>query len=1010
MTGGEVADQHDEAQALLMAVASGGMPADRALDLAGNLPPGAALDDRAAQHWIDFASALVGAGRWQEAFAVARLVENLAGRPGAEWTSRYATDLRLGSFAVLALRILPHPHLYALAMETAAAAIEQADANSDDLRGAEARYARASLRTGVYISLQSLDDIEVRQRIWRESLAQQLGARQAETLRARYGDLPDLDTALREAESDLLAARRTGHPGLAAAIESRLAEVLLWRFRLADRAGQPDQPDLRARCAQHARAALAATDIAEDPAGAALLLNTLAACGAAPDAGALDSLLRPSLDERSNRLARDELMSLIQQLANLLLEADPARGLALLHEAKPIIAAGPESVRLSCWMKELLLIAALAGARYPFGEDLIAAVDADADARIRGARMIAAAFALTALGRPREALQMVERFERVAPVLAGLHDDAIGYLRIVIAELLFLAEWQRSPAEAATRLVAMLDFCTSHRLADRAANAMYQMSLLASVPAAVPVLLEGLRTGGLRAVSFLGDRGAQQLIGINNRALAALYNDQAKSAEVWLHLLQQVAGARFSTALAAGIGYRLPPGGEPMLVQLRQLAQAGGDLAQAGGDTASESASDSELLTAYVSDEAELPGGDAAQVLANLRHRFDWLINQDLGERAAGQALDRLYLDEVGSTVGTRTAVLHLLTLDKPDGSTIIIGTCITSAGITIDGHESSFPGAAGGQQPMSPLGAHVRELRRLVRLPADGPLPVPVEAAAILADDLTRLLPQGCLRALAQASKDGQDHLLIVPHGPLHYYPLHLLGPVSAPLCDSWKISYLPTLAALGPRRAPNIFDAGRTPMTAIGLGFADRPEIAAKLPGAALQAREIAAVFGCEPLAEAAATKGRVLAALRTSRRVHLATHGRNNVTAPAFQSVLVTPGSDGSEGEIAAWEIGELDLRGLEIVTTAACETGLGRFDVLGNLRGLPASLYLAGVQSIATTLWPVGVDSSRVFFTTFYSRLRAGESRIDSFAAAQRETRSRSPEYRWWAGYTLSGSWT
>ncbi len=1000
MTGGEVADQHDDAQALLTAVAWGGMPADRALDLAGNLPPGAALDERAAQHWIAFASGLAGAGRWQEAFAVARLVRNLADRPGTEWTSRYATGLRIGSFAILALRILPHPQLYALAMEAAAAAIELADANSDDVRGAEARYARANLRTGVYISLQSLDDIGIRQRIWRESLAQQLGARQAEALRARYGDLPDLDTALREAEGDLLAARRTGHPGLAAAIESRLAEVLLWRFRLTDQAGQPE---LRTRCARHARAALAATDIAEDPAGAALLLNTLAACGADPDASALESLLRPSLDERSNRLARDELISLIQQLANLLLEAGPARGLALLHEAKSILAAGPESVRLSCWMKELLMIAALAGARYPFAEDLIPAVDADADARLRGARMIGAAFALTALDRPREALQMVERFERVAPVLACLHDDAIGYLRIVIAELLFLAEWQRSPAEAATRLVAMLDFCTSHRLADRTANVMHQMSLLASVPAAVPVLLEGLRTGGLRAVSFLGDRGAQQLININNRALAALYNDQAKPAEVWLHLLQQVAGARFSTALAAGIGYRLPPGGEPLLVRLRQLAQA-------AGDSASDSASDSELLTAYVSDEAELPGGDAAQLLANLRHRFDWLVNQDLGERAASQALDRLYLDEVGSTVGTRTAVLHLLTLPKSDGSTIIIGTCITSAGITIDGHETSFPGAADGPQAMSPLGAHVRELRRLVRLPADGPLPVPVEAAAILADDLTRLLPQGCLRALAQARNDGQDHLLIVPHGPLHYYPLHLLGPVSAPLCDSWKISYLPTLAALGPRRAPSIFDAGRTPMTAIGLGFADRPEIAAKLPGASLQAREIAAVFGCEPLAESAATKGRVLSALRTSRRVHLATHGRNNVTAPAFQSVYVTPGTDGSEGEIAAWEIGELDLRGLEIVTTAACETGLGRFDVLDNLRGLPASLYLAGAQSIATTLWPVGVDSSRMFFTTFYSRLRAGESRIDSFAAAQRETRSRSPEYRWWAGFTLSGSWT
>jgi len=184
----------------------------------------------------------------------------------------------------------------------------------------------------------------------------------------------------------------------------------------------------------------------------------------------------------------------------------------------------------------------------------------------------------------------------------------------------------------------------------------------------------------------------------------------------------------------------------------------------------------------------------------------------------------------------------------------------------------------------------------------------------------------------------------------------------------------------------------------------------VAVKLAAAVEQAEEIAAIFGTEPLPEAEATKGRVIAALRSSRRVHLATHGRNSVTAPSFQSLLLTPGGGSSGGELAAWELGDLDLRGLEILTTAACETGLGRFDELDNLRGLPASLYLAGVQSIATTLWPVGVESSRLFFRTFYSSLHEGASRIDAFAAAQGETRRHYPEYRSWGGYTLSGSWS
>jgi tetratricopeptide (TPR) repeat protein len=987
--------------ALLNAVDSGSTSVEQAVREIEMLPDDAVLTVRDVEQWLTHASARVQAGRWLEGFAIARTVRALASRPRGEWADRYTIGLRFMYFAADALRSLPHPHLYALAMEVAQEILNLASSHSDDERKRLGLYLRSRVHTGPYISLQSLNDIDIGQRFWQESLVQQLGAPQAEALRVKYGDLPPIERALEMAERDLVTATGARDARFSTAIEASLSEVLHWRLRLAPAS---EQSELRSRCEHHTRRALTSLEMDKAPATVARLLNTLAACGAEPDAGIVNSLLALSLDEWRKRLGPTEVVSLIQQLANILLQTDPPRGLSLLREARSLLSSAPESVRLSCWLKELLLIAALAGARYPFEESLISDVDLGADARLRGAQMIAAAFALSALSRPQEARRMVDRFEQVAPVLADLHAPAIQYMRTVIAEMVFLAETERNPRESARQAVAMLDFYTRYRLPDHAANVMYQLGLLASAPAAIPVILEGLRVHGLRTASFLGGRGTQQLTQIHNRALATMYNEPQKSPEVWLNLIQQIGGVRFSTALASGVSYRVPPGGEPILNQIRQLAQA-------NPDTAGGSAAEEELLTAYVSDEAELEGGDTSERLANLRHRFDWMANQDLGERAAEHSGDRLYLDEVGPSVGGSTAVLHLLPLPKPDGSTIIIGTCLTSAGITIDGHERVFPGAAtGGRSPLSALGSHVRELRRLLQQPGDGPLPVSVGAAVILEEDLDRLLPKACHLALRRAREEGQDHLLIVPHGPLHYYPLHLLGPASSPLCDSWKVSYVPTLAALGPRRAPNIFDAGRSPMAAIGLGFTSRRDVDVKLPGAVSQAREIAALFGCEPLAEADANKGRVMAAMRTSRRVHLATHGHNSVTAPAFQSMLVTPSATGGDSEIAAWELGELDLRGVEIVTTAACETGLGRFDELDNLRGLPASLFLAGVQSMATTLWPVGVDSSQTFFITFYSHLKNGESRIDAFAAAQRETRSRSPEYRRWAGYTLSGSWT
>jgi CHAT domain len=986
--------------AMLSAVDSGSTSLGQVLREIDLLPDGTVMSDPETGRWLARAHQLAQAGQWLEGFALARVVRAAWRRSQGEWTGRYAAAEHFVRFANSALQTLPHPQLYALAMDAAREMIDLASAHGDDGRRRNALWARASLHLDPYIGLQPLNDIEIAHRLWRESLGQQLPARQAEALRAEYGDLPSIDEALELAESDLAAAAGGQEQNSSAGIESRLAEVLLWRWK---RAPADAAPELRARCEQHARKALAGTSPDEDPASTARLLNTLLGCGAQPDPAILSKLLDPSLDEWSLRRAPVEVVSLVQQLANILYETDPARGLSLLREARPILNEAPEPARLSCWLKELLLMAALAGARPPFGEGAISAVDDEADARLRGARMIAATFALTALDRPRDARRMLDRFERVAPVLAQLHADAVEYMRIVIAEMLLAAESERDPHQAAGQAVAMLDFFTRHRLPGHAANVMYQLSLLASTAPALPLILEALRTDGLRTASFLGERGTRQLIRIYHQAVATTYNSPEKSPETWLHLIQQFGGARFSAALAAGVSYRVPPGGQAILNQVRGLAKENPD---AAGDSAGEE----ELLTAYVSGEAELAGDDAAGRLANLRHRFDWLANVDLGERAAEHAADRLYLDEVGSSVGSNTVVLHLLTLPNRDGSTIIIGTCLAGGTITIDGIESVFPGSAGGPSSLSALGSHVRTLRELVQRPGDGPLPVCVEAAAILEEDLARLVPAGCREALRQALGRGQDHLLIVPHGALHYYPLHLLGPTSAPLCASWKVSYVPTLAALGPRRAPSIFDASRSAMAAIGLSFEGRPDVAVKLPSAVGQAREIAALFGCEALAESDATKGRILNAMRTSRRVHLATHGRNSVTAPAFQSMLVAPSAAGHDGDIAAWELGQLDLRGLEIVTTAACETGLGRFDELDNLRGLPASLFLAGVQSIATTLWPVGAESSRTFFTTFYAHLKDGASRIDAFAAAQQETRRRSPEFRRWAGYTLSGAWT
>ena len=127
--------------------------------------------------------------------------------------------------------------------------------------------------------------------------------------------------------------------------------------------------------------------------------------------------------------------------------------------------------------------------------------------------------------------------------------------------------------------------------------------------------------------------------------------------------------------------------------------------------------------------------------------------------------------------------------------------------------------------------------------------------------------------------------------------------------------------------------------------------------------EARSVADVLQVEPLLDANATKPRVADALRRSRRIHIATHGAMDVDAPAFQMLVLHPAEDEQAGRLYAYEVLDLDLRALELVTLSACETALSRFDRADNLRGMAASLFSAGVATVIGTLWPSNLTRPR-----------------------------------------------
>jgi CHAT domain-containing protein len=342
-----------------------------------------------------------------------------------------------------------------------------------------------------------------------------------------------------------------------------------------------------------------------------------------------------------------------------------------------------------------------------------------------------------------------------------------------------------------------------------------------------------------------------------------------------------------------------------------------------------------------------------------------------------------------------------------PDGRLAVHQLYMTREEVSVTVIPHEFPSSLIeiGNLRAHPLGLVVEEIRRAVQDPPLGRRPLSRDAEVLLDDYLQGLLGHVSER-LEEFAASGHDHLCFVPHGPFHFFPFHLLGPPGRPLAQDFAVTYLPHVQLLG---AAWKQVGGPLTGTAIGLGFEhdDRPGLR-PLQEAVPEAIDVAALYGRPALLDEQATEPACLGALQDSRVVHIATHGRHNVDAPAFQTLYLHP-TDGTDGRLHAYELLGLDLRGVRLLTLSACETALGRFDHGDNIRGLPASFFIAGVSALVGTLWRVRDPVSRRFFTSLHRAYAGGEGLLDAFVAAQRDARAQFPQYRDWGAFYLAGDW-
>jgi hypothetical protein len=609
----------------------------------------------------------------------------------------------------------------------------------------------------------------------------------------------------------------------------------------------------------------------------------------------------------------------------------------------------------------------------------------------------------------------------LAPVFVGQHRDAIGYLaagraadcaKTVYSLLVGEGEPEShgDPAAAVHYIVEALGRYCDLEMVDGALEGLEIVrNMVAFGGPGIAGLVISALSGYLGRLEALGGELALRAIAVFTSICVAHLLDEGDGAVLEALLLGK--GHAFASAQAIGATFDVGRDDEAidLLNRIREIETQLGSAADLD-----DGLDDRRLLVPYLAAQEERPEAGPVQMLRNLQHSFDEYVERKIMTAVLSGAAPawrtwRWSVNGVVESLPGKTAlmILYLSTESPPR----LIAAIFTSEQVYLPYQQMLVPSASANEEG-SVLGwvqMTTHYVRDIVQ-EDPGPRVVDREGGQILEQTFGSFLGPA-VNVLADLRDRGYRHLIVVPDGPFHYFPIHLFGPPGKPLAADWLVTFQPSpLALVTADEQPRRRRAKKA--VVLGIDFSDYPGGPARfepLDGVAEEVRAVAAAVGGVRMLNEQVTKPAIAEALQTARWVHIATHGVANAYAPCFDAIAVWPDEGGAD-LLAAYELLGLDLRGLELVTLSACETALGRFDITDNLRGLTATLLRAGARAVIGTLWPVETDTSTNFFTALYTDLGVGATIGEAYSAAQHSTRQVHPQYRDWGAFVLMGSWT
>jgi CHAT domain-containing protein len=233
---------------------------------------------------------------------------------------------------------------------------------------------------------------------------------------------------------------------------------------------------------------------------------------------------------------------------------------------------------------------------------------------------------------------------------------------------------------------------------------------------------------------------------------------------------------------------------------------------------------------------------------------------------------------------------------------------------------------------------------------------------------------------------------LVFVPHGLLHYVPMHALHDGENYLIDKFAISYAPSASIFAMCQTKEANTSG----TALIMGVAD-----AQAP---LILDEVTALKAILPDAHLFIGEGATQAVLqehgKDSQFVHIATHGYFRQDNPMFSSIRL------GDSYLSLYDLYHLKLP-VELVVLSGCATGLNVIKPGDEQIGLVRGLLQAGAQSMVLSLWDVHDASTKEFMIAFYGELQRGLPKALALQNAMLGLRRKYPHPYYWAPFLLIG---